>query len=77
MREKDWRRIFALRLGVQLRRNNMSQGELARRIRISPAAVSQFLAGTRRPDLTTAINMCQVFNCTLRELIDVGDDIRD
>ena len=77
MREKDWRRIFVLRLGVQLRRNNMTQRELAKRIGVTPSAVSHFLSGERRPDITTIVNMAHAFNCTVADLVDVGEEITD
>ena len=77
MKEKDWRRIFALRLGVRLRKNEMTQRELARRIGVTPGAISQYLTGERRPDITTVVNMAHAFDCTVHELIDVGEEITD
>ena len=75
MKETEWRRIFALRLGVHLRRNEITQRELAERVGVTPAAISQFLSGARRPDVKTIVNMAHAFDCSVDDLIDVREEV--
>lgn len=53
-------RIAALR-----RQANMSQSELAQRLKVSPSAVGMYEQGRREPALETLVDMSRIFGVSL------------
>ena len=53
---------FAERLTESLKRNHISQTELAKRINMSPHNVSNYCSGKREPTLDSLILVCKVLD---------------
>lgn len=62
-----------MELGTRLRylreENNLSQKELASRLRISNVTLSQYETGARRPDIETLKNIASYFNVSMDYLV--------
>lgn len=63
-------KTFGLRVKLLLERKNISQAELARMTRLTPAAVSMILNCEREPQLSTAYKIAQALNVKLSYLVD-------
>lgn len=69
MENQNWKFNFRKRLVEYLNRRCMSQKELASRIRVTQAAVSGYVAGTRMPSVTTIVNIAHALNCHVSDLL--------
>lgn len=75
MTEMQWRRAFADRLSYMMRQNNITQRRLADASGITEAAISYYLSERKTPSFKAIINLAYVFNCTIEDLIDFGEQI--
>lgn len=50
---------------------NMNQNELARRMNVSPSAVSAWLLDQKIPRMSKIDQMCEIFGCTRNDLLGV------
>lgn len=63
MSEQEFGELFARRLRFYLDMNEMSQRELADRLGVSTAAVSQWCTGIKTPRMDKIDAMCKLFEC--------------
>lgn len=49
--------------------NNMTQEQLAMRLNVSRQSVAKWEAGKSSPEMDKLLSLCQIFNCTLDELV--------
>lgn len=61
--------MLGSRIAAIRKENNMSQTQLAGRLRVSPSAVGMYEQGRRVPDLDTLVRLAQVFDVSLDYLI--------
>lgn len=50
-----------------------TQGEIAKRIGISPSRYAQLMKGTKRPTLGEIEKMCKGFGCQVLDLVEYKD----
>ena len=50
---------------------NMNQNDLARRMNVSPSAVSAWLLDQKIPRMSKIDQMCEIFGCTRNDLLGV------
>ena len=60
--------IFVKNLVRIMRRENMSQRELARKANLSEATVSRYVKGTRFPNSKAMIELSKALNCRIENL---------
>lgn len=63
MSEQDFLKAFANRLKYYLEQNDMTQKELAEKIGVTPAAVSNWCNGIKSPRMDAVDAMCRLFGC--------------
>jgi len=68
--------VFRLRLDAVMSRTKLSQAELARRVRISPAAVLQYRRGKSLPTLDTLAIITHVLETSSDYLLGLADEVR-
>lgn len=61
--------IFAKNLVRMMRREDISQRELARRANLSEAAVSRYVQGKRFPNSKAMIELSKALNCSIEDLM--------
>ena len=60
-----------------LQSNGLKQWELAERLGVTPATISQYVKGARRPDVDTLKRMANILNCTVNYFLDDTSDSDD
>ena len=55
-------------IGNQIARNRMTQCECAKRLNITEASMSRYVAGQRTPKATLLYRMSRLFECTMEDL---------
>jgi transcriptional regulator with XRE-family HTH domain len=60
---------FATRLRAAARRLSLSDGEIARRLGISQQRFTHYANGTRKPDFSMLVKICQVLAVTPNDLL--------
>lgn len=63
---------FCDKLSKLRKTNNFSQEQLADKLGLSRQAISKWELGSSYPDMEKMIQMCNLFNCTLEDLMDDG-----
>ncbi len=63
---------FCDKLPKVRKNNNLSQEQLADRLGVSRQAVSKWEQGLSYPDMDKILKMCDIFDCTLEDLLDDG-----
>lgn len=63
---------FCDKLAKQRKNNNLSQEQLADKLKVSRQAVSKWESASSYPDMDKMIQMCKILNCTLEDLLDDG-----
>lgn len=74
MSEIEFNKIFAERLRYHLSRYDMTQVELATRVGVSKATVSNWINGVKTPRMDKLDKMCEIFNCRRTDFIEVQED---
>lgn len=69
MCEKEWKIKFPKQIKSILELKNMSQRELAKRMKISEVSVSRYLNGERIPKGNILISMAKALEISIGELI--------
>ncbi|MDE6586160.1 MAG: helix-turn-helix domain-containing protein [Clostridia bacterium] len=64
---------FAERLKELREENNLSQADLALKIKVSVACISRWEANLRVPNIDSIIVLCKFFNCSSDYLIGLKD----
>lgn len=73
---KIYNEIFARNLNRQMEYNEINQTELAKKLGVTPAAVSEWCRGNRTPkDLEQLYKLCGLLGCSVSELIGEPDDL--
>ena len=62
--------IFGERVRELLKQNDMSQRELADRIKVTPVTLSRYISGERTPRMSDVSNIATVLNTTANYLLD-------
>lgn len=70
MPEQEYNRVFARNLNNMLNRMEMSQADLANRLGVSPAAVSNWCRGEKTPRMDKVDTMCALFHCRRSDLLE-------
>ena len=60
---------FAENLQNLRKKKNMTQDELAEKLQVSRQAVSKWESGSGYPETEKIISICEIFNCSMDELI--------
>lgn len=68
------RNIFGVRMSYLREKQGMSKSELGRRLGISQPTVTRWENGERRPDLTHAVRLADLFDVSLDYLNGRTDD---
>lgn len=63
---------FCDKLSSLRKTNNLSQEQLAEKMKVSRQAVSKWEAGTSYPDMDKILQLCKILNCKLEDLMDDG-----
>ena len=63
-------KVFVLNLKEVRERKNISQGDLALKLKVSRQAISKFERGEKTPSLERAVEIAQALEVTLDELIE-------
>ena len=61
--------MLGARIAALRRQRNWSQGELAKKLSISPSAVGMYEQGRREPSLETAAEMARIFGVSMEYLV--------
>ena len=70
MREEEWKIKFPKQIKSILELKNMSQRQLAKRMKISEVSVSRYLNGERIPKGNILISMAKALNCHVSWLLE-------
>lgn len=70
MREEEWKIKFPKQIKSILELKNMSQRQLAKRMKISEVSVSRYLNGERIPKGNILISMAKALEISISELIE-------
>ena len=70
MSEKEWKIKFPKQIKYILELKNMSQRELAKRMKISEVSVSRYLNGERIPKANVLFSMAKALEISIIELIE-------
>lgn len=70
MSEKEWKIKFPKQIKSILELKNMSQRELAKRMKISEVSVSRYLNGERIPKANVLFSMAKALEISIIELIE-------
>ena len=65
----ELQKTFVANLRAMLAEHGLTQSELAGRLGVTPAYVSQLLSGHRTPQLETLEKLAKAMNCQAAELI--------
>ncbi len=66
--------MFAERLKLTRERQRLTQTELAKRSKLTPAAISQLEAGLREPTFSTIVRLAGALKTTPNDLIGIGGE---
>lgn len=67
--------LFGENLKKLRKENNLSQDELAEKVRVSRQSVSKWENGDSYPEMNNILELCKIFNCKINDL--VNDGIKD
>lgn len=67
--------IFAQNLKRQLNYNGMKQTDLAKKLNVTDAAVSDWCRSVKAPGLDVLYQLCGILGCTISELIGEPEDL--
>ena len=68
--ESDFNKIFAENLKYYLSINNMTQAELAHKLSVSAASVTNWCRAVKSPRVDKVDMMCKIFNCRRSDLVE-------
>lgn len=68
--EREFYRIFSANLRKRLAMANMTQADLAARLKVSPQAVSNWVRGNKSPRMDKIDAMCKIFGCLRSDLME-------
>lgn len=63
---------FSDKLAKKRKEKNLSQEQLAERLKMSRQAISKWESGSSYPDMEKMMEICKVLDCTLEDLLDDG-----
>lgn len=75
MNDDYYLRIFAENLNHYMRRYNIKQIDLARRVGVNKSTVHEWVYGRKAPRMDKVDIMCQIFNCKKSDLLERQDHI--
>lgn len=68
--EKEINKIFAKNLKYYININNITQAELAKKMNVTPATISNWCNGIKSPRMDKIDNLCKLFNINRSDLIE-------
>ena len=72
--DKNYNEVFAKRLLYYIEALNMPQKELAKRMGVSEASVSNWTKGTKVPRADKVDKLCDIFGCNRSDLLEESTD---
>ena len=73
MTEQEWREEFAHRLRRMYKRRGYNQKRFAEVLGVSEMTISNYRKCKRTPDAAMLTNMATVLNCSVDDLIPIGE----
>ena len=73
MTEQEWREEFAHRLRRMYKRRGYNQKRFAEALGVSEMTISNYQKCKRTPDAAMLTNMATVLNCSVDDLIPIGE----
>lgn len=70
MSEQEFNAIFSRKLKLYLSNNNMTQKELADKLNVSTASVTNWCKGLKFPRMDKIDAMCSIFDCNRSDLME-------
>lgn len=70
MSEQEFNVVFSKRLKHYLQEYDMTQTELASRLKVSPQSVTNWCKGTKSPRMDKVDAMCEIFHCNRSDLME-------
>ena len=68
--EKEINKIFAKNLKYYININNITQAELAKKMNVTPATISNWCNGIKSPRMDKINSLCKLFNINRSDLIE-------
>lgn len=70
MSEREFNIVFSKRLKHYLQEYDMTQTELASRLKVSPQSVTNWCKGNKSPRMDKVDAMCEIFHCNRSDLME-------
>lgn len=67
---KDFNKVFSNRLRYYMDLYGMSQKNLAEKMNVSEASISNWISGRKVPRADKVDKLCSIFNCTRSDLVE-------
>lgn len=77
MNKNEWLLDFSTNLRLMLRKNNMTQLELADKTKLSRRNITNYINCQQVPSAIAIVNMSKVLNCDIGDLIWLDDLIEE
>lgn len=78
MPEKNFNTIFSAQLKYYLKKNDMTQLELAKRLNVGTTSVYNWCNGIKTPRMDKVDAMCSIFNCNRSDLmVEKSTDVKN
>lgn len=75
MTEQEWRRRFAIKLSILIRKSNITRRELADKANICESSLSFYLSCKKSPNFRTIVNLAYALGCSIDDLVFFGERI--
>ena len=70
MTNKDFNEVFSKRLRLYMAEYNMTQADLAKRLKVGTTSVYNWYNGVKTPRMDKVDKMCEIFHCKRSDLIE-------
>ncbi len=74
MSEKEFNEVFSKRLRYYLKKYELTQNELAKRLGVGTTSVYNWCNGIKSPRMDKVDAMCRLFNCKRSDLMEDRDE---
>lgn len=68
---------FGERLEKVIKEKELSNAELARKLKVRPAAINNYIDGTFMPNVPNLVRLCKVLNISSDWLLGLTDDYKE
>ena len=72
---KEWQQKFSSKTKELMKRNNMTQSQLAMKSEVSAGRLNEYINMKSMPTIFAIINIADAFDISIGELIDFGERI--